>query len=327
MHTSASPTAVKTRIILSLLGGLTIAAYHYHTATIERWGDDFQTVQRLEELVSQDPYAEAKVWRPPASDAVVASHSVGTTSANPFDHSSEADGASTTADPFSKYFPPKDSPSPDTLRLCAVWDKKVEALKELVQSDENYKIGCARILLSFGENLGITWPTFAQERVLDWPAAFRRESYARKPFIVYSEEKQRLVVLAQSAGYFISIALVIWFAILGVTMAIERLRMIPIDRGWNRLLIVLSAIYVLSVGAAVVSEKRAINIFEQFDTVPKNHQFWEWSPPRWSPMDHLSDSRLSLKAEVVALIVLIPPLALFGLVHSSLWIYRGFKQS
>jgi len=95
-------------------------------------------------------------------------------------------------------------------------------------------------------------------------------------------------------------------------------------KGWNRLVIVVAAAYMIVIACLVAYERSTINVFDQFDQKPKGYTYWGWSASAYlDRSQHRLEPRMSFIAEVAFL----PPLAFALVVYSILWIYRGFHIS
>ncbi len=53
--------------------------------------------------------------------------------------------------------------------------------------------------------------------------------------------------------------------------------MAAISKGWKRLLIILSVLWLVTASGFVEAERESINAFDQFDKQPPQYVFWEWS--------------------------------------------------
>ena len=94
-------------------------------------------------------------------------------------------------------------------------------------------------------------------------------------------------------------------------------------KGWNRLVIVLCAAYLIVIVFLVIYERTTINHFDQFDKTPPDYQFWVWSPPG---MPSASEHHLKPHFEFIAALITLPPLALAAGIYSVLWVYQGFRH-
>jgi hypothetical protein len=98
-------------------------------------------------------------------------------------------------------------------------------------------------------------------------------------------------------------------------------------RGWNRLVIVIAATYMIVIACLVFHERRTINPFDQFDNRrPSGYVFWHWSASTYKD-GHVNAHWLVPRVGVVIEAMLLPPIAFAGVVYSILWIHRGFRLS
>jgi len=95
-------------------------------------------------------------------------------------------------------------------------------------------------------------------------------------------------------------------------------------KGWNRVVIVVAAAYVIVIACLVAHERSTINVFDQFDHRPAGYAYWGWSASAY-----VSTAQYHLRPRVgfIAELMFLPPLAFAVIVYSTLWIYRGFRLS
>lgn len=108
-----------------------------------------------------------------------------------------------------------------------------------------------------------------------------------------------------------------------------------LTRGWRRLFIVLSIIWLISSVSWVATERYFINPFEQFDAVPKKHLYWEWGSPI-TPLKPIAievktgrkvySRKLSIKPFVTVSAMLGPIALLWFIGWCTAWISDGFKK-
>ena len=90
-------------------------------------------------------------------------------------------------------------------------------------------------------------------------------------------------------------------------------------KGWNRLVVVLAAAYIVVIVCLVIRERSTINPFHQYDLrLPHVYTSWSWSA---------SALRLQPRVDFIAEVMFFPPVALALAVYSVLWIHRGFRLS
>src|SRR6266702_1264621 len=98
-------------------------------------------------------------------------------------------------------------------------------------------------------------------------------------------------------------------------------------KGWNRLVIVAAATYIIVIACLVFYERSTINPFDQFENRrPAGYVFWRWSASTYR--DGSVDAHwLVPRVGVVTEAMLLPPIAFAAIVYSILWIHRGFRMS
>jgi hypothetical protein len=64
-------------------------------------------------------------------------------------------------------------------------------------------------------------------------------------------------------------------------------------KGWNRLIIVVTAAYMIVIACLVAYERSTINVFDQFDHRPAGYIYWGWSASAY-----LSTSQYHLQPRV-----------------------------
>jgi hypothetical protein len=93
-------------------------------------------------------------------------------------------------------------------------------------------------------------------------------------------------------------------------------------KGWNRLVIVVCSAWCLFVLFAIIHEYLGINIYEQFvDRSPSRYDFWHWYP-----YIDASSYKLVPKIGYISMVMFLPPLIFGGVVYSTLWVFRGFRN-
>jgi hypothetical protein len=95
-------------------------------------------------------------------------------------------------------------------------------------------------------------------------------------------------------------------------------------KGWNRLVIIVAATYIIVIACLVFHERSTINVFDQFDSRPGGYVFWAWSA---SAFLDTGAHRLVPRIGFIIQAMLFPPIAFAAIVYSILWIQRGFRMS
>jgi hypothetical protein len=85
-------------------------------------------------------------------------------------------------------------------------------------------------------------------------------------------------------------------------------------KGWNRLVAVVVAAYIIVIASLVVHERSTINTFDVFDQLKPNYVFWGWSATAF-----LDKGKRVLKPRtgVIAEVMLLPPLAFVAVVYAT----------
>jgi len=104
-----------------------------------------------------------------------------------------------------------------------------------------------------------------------------------------------------------------------------------INLGWKRLLIVLSALWLVGSITVIVYERQTINPFDQFEETLPAYGFWEWSPPARLSAEKFLDAEpgeqlrhLTIQVVPAAVTVILPILCLWVGVFAFAWVREGF---
>jgi len=100
-----------------------------------------------------------------------------------------------------------------------------------------------------------------------------------------------------------------------------------IAKGWKRLLIVLSVLWVLCASGLVTAERQSINVFDQFDQPPPQYIFWEWSPIDLLAPKEQQKRELTPRLLRILTVLCGPALGLWLAAWSFGWVRGGFKST
>ena len=99
-----------------------------------------------------------------------------------------------------------------------------------------------------------------------------------------------------------------------------------LNKGWFRLLTVVSGLWLVLSASFVLFEKESINSFDQFDNPPPSYTFFSWSG-RNSFGENPNERQLTVNRMKVVCFTVIPIFLLWVIALSFVWISNGFKQS
>ena len=100
------------------------------------------------------------------------------------------------------------------------------------------------------------------------------------------------------------------------------------NKGWRRLLIAVSGLWLVTSSSIILFERQSINPFEKYVTVPSVHYFYSLSfiDPFKSEIEQ-KNKLLSANKMRMFVFVIGPILALWLFAFLFIWIRDGFKQS
>lgn len=109
--------------------------------------------------------------------------------------------------------------------------------------------------------------------------------------------------------------------------------MAAISKGWKRLLIVLSVLWLVIASGFVIAESQSINVFDQFDKQPSQYVFWQWAPVDLllkdysTPTPTKEQQMRELNPRVVNILAMlfVPTVGLWLVVWSFGWVREGFN--
>jgi len=99
-------------------------------------------------------------------------------------------------------------------------------------------------------------------------------------------------------------------------------------KGWKKLLLVLSALWLLAIVAAVFIEYNSINDFERFDTNIPDHIFWTWKQTAPATLNGLgwespAEATLFIKPVIVISTAVAPIITLWLLAWAIARVRKG----
>ncbi|NMD53842.1 hypothetical protein HG547_19765 [Shewanella sp. DNRA4] len=98
------------------------------------------------------------------------------------------------------------------------------------------------------------------------------------------------------------------------------------NKGWSRLLIILSSLWLLISASFVLYERETINPFDQFDNPPGTYTFFAWQRQVLENEKLVEIQLIANKRKIMAF-TFGPIIILWSLALSFVWVSNGFQQS
>ena len=99
---------------------------------------------------------------------------------------------------------------------------------------------------------------------------------------------------------------------------------IKLNKGWSRLLIIISIVWVAYISAITTIEYNSINVFEQFEPNPPNYTFWQWAEQN-PEGDNVPVIAVELKYDVFTTVLFLPLAIVWFLAWAIAWVKNGFS--